>query len=75
MSLTASTERKLQRQKGLINQIVCDVFVRVSLKEEAELFAGQYEGTTKLNPIHSYRANIIRGEEVDTLIKEVCDKY
>ena len=62
------------KAKG-INQIVCDVFVGLSLKEEAELFAGQYDGTTKLNPIDSYRANIIRGEEVDTLIKEVCDKY
>lgn len=58
-----------------INQIVCDVFVGLTLKEEAELFVGQYDGTTKLNPIDSYRANIIRGEEVDTLIKEVCEKY
>lgn len=58
-----------------ITQIVCDVFVGLSLKEEAELFVGQYDGTTKLNPIDSYRANIIRGEEVDTLIKDVCDKY
>lgn len=58
-----------------ITQIVCDVFVGLSLKEEADLFVGQYDGTTKLNPIDSYRANIIRGEEVDTLIKEVCDKY
>lgn len=58
-----------------ISQMVCDVFVGLTLKEEAELFAGQYDGTTKLNPIDSYRANIIRGEEVDTLIKGVCDKY
>lgn len=62
------------KTKG-INQIVCDVFVGLSMKEEAELFAGQYDGTTKLNPVDSYRANIIRGEEVDTLIKEVCDEY
>ena len=62
------------KAKG-INQIVCDVFVGLTIKEEAELFAGQYDGTTKLNPIDSYRANIIRGEEVDTLIKEVCEKY
>lgn len=58
-----------------INQIVCDVFVGLSLKEEAELFAGQYDGSTKLNPVDSYRANIIRGEEVDTLIKGICDQY
>jgi len=58
-----------------ITQIVCDVFVGLTLKEEADLFAGQYDGTTKLNPVDSYRANIIRGEEIDTLIKKVCDKY
>lgn len=62
------------KAKG-VNQIVCDVFVGLTLKEEADLFAGQYDGTTKLNPIDSYRANIIRGEEIDTLIKEICDKY
>ena len=62
------------KAKG-VNQIVCDVFVGLTLKEEADLFAGQYDGTTKLNPIDSYRANIIRGEEVDTLIKGICDKY
>ncbi|MDE5776966.1 MAG: hypothetical protein K2I10_00400 [Lachnospiraceae bacterium] len=39
------------------------------------MFAGQYYGTTKLNPIDSYRANIIRGEEAYTLIKEFCGKY
>lgn len=58
-----------------VAQIVCDVFVGLTLEEEAELFAGQYDGNTKLNPIDSYRANIIRGEEVDTIIKGVCDKY
>lgn len=62
------------KAKG-VNQIVCDVFVGLSLKEEADLFAGQYDGTTKLNPIDSYRANIVRGEEVDMLIKEICEKY
>lgn len=62
------------KAKG-ISQIVCDVFVGLTLEEEAELFAGQYDGNTKLDPIDSYRANIIRGEEVDTAIKGVCDRY
>ena len=39
------------------------------------MFVSQYDGNTKLNPIDIYRANIIRGEEVNTLINEVCDKY
>ena len=58
-----------------ITQLVCDVFVGLPLKKEAEMFAGQYDGCTKPSPIDSYRANIIRGELVDTLIKKVCDKY
>lgn len=62
------------KAKG-INQLVCNVFVGLSLKEEADLFAGQYDGTTKLSPIDSYRANIVRGEMIDSLIKSVCDKY
>lgn len=62
------------KAKG-ISQIVCDVFVGLTLEDEAELFAGQYDGNSKLDPIDSYRANIIRGELVDTTIKGVCDKY
>jgi hypothetical protein len=58
-----------------IDSIVCDVFVGLTLKEEAELFAGQYDGNTKLSPVDSYKANLIRGEMVDTLVKGICDKY
>lgn len=58
-----------------ITQIVCDVFVGLTLEEEADKFVTQYDGTTKLKAIDSYRANIIRKQEIDTLIKEVCDKY
>lgn len=62
------------RQLG-IPQLVCDVFAGLSIKEEADLFSTQYEGSTKLSPIDSYRSNIVRGEKIDTLIKEICDKY
>lgn len=65
---------EVARMKG-ITQLVCDVFVGLTLKEEAELFVGQYDGTSKLSPIDSYRANIIRGEKIDTLIGKVCDRY
>lgn len=58
-----------------IEQLCCDVFVGLTLPEEAELFVGQYDGSKKPNPIDSYRANVLRGEMIDTLIKEVCDKY
>lgn len=62
------------RAKGIL-QIVADVFVGLTIKEEANLFAGQYDGVTKLNPIDSFKANVTRGEEIDTLIKGVCNKY
>lgn len=58
-----------------ITQIVCDVFVGLTLEEEAGKFVGQYNGTAKLNPIDSYRPNIIRRQIIDMLIKEICDKY
>lgn len=55
--------------------LVCDVFVGLSLKEESSMFVCQYDNTSKLKPIDSYRANIIRGDIVDLEIKKCCDKY
>ena len=58
-----------------IESLVCNVFVGLSIKEEADMFTEQNEGTKKLTPYDTYKANICRGEVVDTQIKEVCDKY
>lgn len=58
-----------------IDFLVCNVFVGLSIVQEAEIFAGQFDGKTKLSPIDSFKANIVRGEKVDILLKEVCDSY
>ena len=62
-------------RKNGIKNLLCDVFVGLSLAEEAELFVTQYDGNTKIRPTDSYRANILRGEIVDTTIKNICDEY
>lgn len=58
-----------------IESLVCVVFVGLSIKEEADIFTEQNEGTKKLTPFDTFKANICRGESIDTQIKEVCDKY
>lgn len=58
-----------------MDSIVCNVFVGMTVKEEAELFVEQNEGTKKLTPYDTYKANVCRGDIVDCAIKEVCDCY
>lgn len=58
-----------------IESLVCIVFVGLSIKEEADLFTEQNEGTKKLSPYDTYKANLCRGEKTDTMIKNICDKY
>ena len=55
--------------------MVCMVFVGLSIKEEADLFTEQNEGTKKLSPFDTYKANLCRGEEIDTQIQEICNKH
>lgn len=62
------------RMRGL-ESLVCCVFVGLTLKEEADLFTEQNEGTKKLSPFDTYKANLCRGETIDTQIQEVCNKY
>lgn len=58
-----------------LDSLVCCVFVGLSIKEEADLFTEQNEGTKKLSPFDTYKANLCRGEHIDTQIQEVCNKY
>lgn len=58
-----------------IERLVCVVFVGMSIKEEADIFTEQNEGTKKLSPYDTYKANICRGEEIDTKIDTVCKRY
>lgn len=62
------------KMRGM-ESLVCTVFVGLSIKEEADLFTEQNEGTKKLSPFDTYKANLCRGEEIDTQIQEVCNKH
>ena len=62
------------RMRG-IDSLVCVCFVGLSLKEEADIFTEQNEGTKKLTPYDTYKANLCRGEETDMTIYRVCEKY
>ena len=58
-----------------IESLVCIVFVGLSIKEEADLFTEQNEGTKKLSPFDTFKANLCRGNETDVLINNICHKY
>ena len=55
--------------------LVCSVFVGLTVKEEAELFYFRNVDTMKPDPYDTYKANICRGEYIDTAIQDVCDCY
>lgn len=58
-----------------IERLVCEVFIDLSVEEEAERFLYYNTGTKSLSPFDTFKANICRKEANDTAIKEVCDKY
>lgn len=58
-----------------IESLVCVIFVGLTIKEEADLFTEQNEGTKKLSPYDTYKANLCRGEAIDTQIQEACNNY
>ena len=58
-----------------MESLVCTVFIGLSIKEEADMFSEQNEGTKKLTPYDTFKANFCRGEATDTAIKRVCDSY
>lgn len=58
-----------------LDSLVCIVFVGLTIKEEADLFTEQNEGTKKLSPYDTYKANLCRKEEVDMKIHALCTKY
>ena len=62
------------RMRG-IKYLLCDIVVGLTQAQEAELFGCQGIGIKKPDPYDIFKANICSGEEIDTAIKEMCDKY
>lgn len=58
-----------------IDTLICVVYVGLTVKEEAEIFVDGNTNSSKPNPHDTFKANICRGEETDTIIKDVCDKH
>ncbi len=62
------------RMRG-IKYLLCDIVVGLTQAQEAELFGCQGVGIKKPDPYDIFKANVYSGEEIDTAIKEICDKY
>ena len=62
------------RMRG-IKYLLCDIVVGLTQVQEAELFGCQGVGIKKPDPYDIFKANVCSGEEIDTVIKEICDKY
>lgn len=58
-----------------IDYVLCVITVGLTQKQEAALFGCQGNGIKKPNPYDIYKANVCSGEEIDSAIKNMCDKY
>ena len=58
-----------------IDYVLCVITVGLTHKQEAALFGCQGNGIKKPDPYDIFKANVCSGEEIDTAIKDMCDKY
>ncbi len=58
-----------------IKYLLCDIVVGLTQEQEAALFGCQGVGIKKPDPYDIFKANVCAGEEIDTAIKDMCDKY
>lgn len=58
-----------------IEYLACEIYIDLSVKEEAKRYLEYNTGTKSLNPFDTFKANICWGEPVDTAIKAICDEY
>jgi len=67
--------RDMAAQLRGIKYLLCDITVGLTQEQEAELFGCQGVGIKKPDPYDIFKANVCAGEEIDTAIKDMCDKY
>ena len=58
-----------------VDYVLCVITVGLTQEQEAALFGCQGNGIKKPDPYDIFKANVCAGEEVDTAIKDMCDKY
>ena len=67
--------RKTAAELRGIKYLLCDITVGLTQEQEAALFGCQGVGIKKPDPYDIFKANVCAGEEIDTAIKDMCDKY
>ena len=73
MPLTDNIER-LANILG-IEYLPCEIFIDLSVEEEAKRFLYYNTGTKALSPFDTFKANICWGEPNDVAIKKICDRH
>lgn len=58
-----------------VDYVLCVITVGLTQEQEAALFGCQGNGIKKPDPYDIFKANVCAGEEIDTAIKDMCDKY
>lgn len=58
-----------------IHVLPAKVHENMTQADEAKKFARQKKNVVNLGPYDSFRANILFGDEIDTKIKNICDKH
>jgi hypothetical protein len=58
-----------------IKYLACEIFIDLSVQEEAKRFLSYNTGTQSLTPFDTFKANVCLGETDDMAIKSVCDSY
>lgn len=58
-----------------IEYLACEIFIDLSVEEEAKRFLYYNTGTKSLSPFDTFKANVCWGETNDTAIKKVCDNH
>lgn len=58
-----------------VDYVLCVITVGLTQEQEAALFGCQGNGIKKPDPYDIFKANVCSGEETDTAIKNMCDKY
>lgn len=58
-----------------VDYVLCVITVGLTQEQEAALFGCQGNGIKKPDPYDIFKANVCAGEETDTAIKNMCDKY
>lgn len=58
-----------------VDYVLCVITVGLTQGQEAALFGCQGNGIKKPDPYDIFKANVCAGEETDTAIKDMCDKY